>query len=129
MITFSEATLPLSIGMKNPELQDAEEVATNTVVHTAMNGDLRTYRRTPATLKLTLTFRTLTRVKALELRAFVLATFGMILTYADHRGGTWRGKLLVEDLDILTEELGSGRDGIRKEANTIILEFEGTRLS
>lgn len=128
MITFVEPTLPRTLRIRNPEFEDSEDLSTNTLIHTAMSGRMVSYRRTPATTKLSLVFRDLTRLKAVEIRDFMVATAGMDVNFMDHRGETWRGKILTSPLDIVTDGLGSGQSGHRLESNTLSLEFEGAKL-
>lgn len=113
--------------LRSPEFLDTDETTLNTSFGTARDGSIWS-KKSPATKKFKLTFIELDRKKALETRDFLLLTQDNQETrYFDFNGTSWIGKFINEDFEIETPSRGSGDDTFRREANTIILTFEGRR--
>ena len=126
MIIFTNMTI--SIQMKDPELQDTYVLRLGPKVKTMMDGTIRSRRQTPATTHFGLHWRELTRPKAVELQNFLIVTSGQQLRYIDYEGNSWIGYILTDPAEIVTDSLGHGTADCRNEANSVALDFEGTKL-
>jgi len=121
-------TLTYSIWLKNPLLGDNLILNTQSIFYKAQDGSTIGYKKTPPLKKHRLQFDDLTRTNALELLAFCADAAGSLVKYTDVTSQVWRGIIITNPVEILTTGPGRGINSRRKEANTVILEFEGVLI-
>lgn len=127
MISFAhpQATPTLTINLRNPDLNDSLLIENRVQVRQAMNGDLRSFIRTPATSRLLLTFVELSKPKVEELIAFFITSAGAEIRYTDYDAVVWRGWLITDPAEFTTQ--GRKADTC-VEVSTITLEFKGSKV-
>jgi len=127
MITFSHPYIAptLSINIRNPELANSELVGIRTQVRQSMSGALHSFRRTPATRNLLLSFTELSKTKVQELIDFLTTSAGDELRYIDYNAVVWRGYILTNPAEFTTD----GKKGSTCiEVSSITLEFKGSKV-
>ena len=105
MIVFAHpyAAPTLTVNIRNPALNDSILVENRVQVRRAMNGDLRSFKRTPATRRLLLNFSELSKPKVQEIIDFLIASVGDEIKYTDYDAVGWRGWLMAVR-DIMNSE-------------------------
>lgn len=111
-----------TIQLPNPQWGDSESVMAEVQSKRAMDGTLYTYIRNKGRRKLLLSFR-LTRLKGLELRAFLKSYMSERLKLVDHLDRVWLGYLSNNPFEFDTPERGTPGGG--SELQNIELQFEG----
>jgi len=129
MIQF-EAPYPgiqTTVQYPNPLLSDTEALAASMSSRRAVDGTLYTYVKTKGgRRKMTWTLRML-RPKALDLRAFLLSYFASKIKVTDHNGRIWLGNFTNNPFEFDTSDRAGSEtnDGLKREIQTITIEFEG----
>lgn len=120
-----EAPLPVPVCVSflpDPESSDVENLLNNMDIHRSMSGNkVYTYVRSTEQRRLTYEFR-LTRMKGLELRAFIEAYYADQIRMTNHKSEIW----LVKFVNNPFEFSGIGRAGPTEYVN-IQLQLEGTK--
>lgn len=104
--------------LPNPQDADTENGVHSLDMKRAMDGTKYTYVKSTDRRRLTYEFR-LTRMKALELRAFILAYYDSDIKMTNHKDEVWEVKFVNNPFELST----SGRDSV-----SIQLVFEGRQL-
>ena len=118
-------TLQTTTILPDPEFSDGEAATGEVIPKRAMNGTLRTYRKTTPRRRLTWDFR-LTRPKTLELRAFIQSYFASKIRVTDHNNRVWVGNFLNNPFEARSDRAAKPDvGGVRGESNSIRIEFEG----
>ena len=127
MIVFAHpyAAPTLTVNIRNPALNDSILVENRVQVRRAMNGDLRSYKRTPATTKLLLSFSELSKPKVQEIIDFLIASVGDEIKYTDYNAVVWRGWILTDPAEFTTQ---GTKGGTCVEVSTLTLEFNGSKV-
>lgn len=127
MIEFAhpQAAPTLTIDLRHPEKGDSELVENRVQVRQAMNGDLRSFKRTPVTRRLLLTFVELSKPKVQELIDFLTTSAGDEIKYTDYDAVVWRGWIITDPAEFSTQ---GRKDGTCVEVSTITLEFKGSKV-
>ena len=81
---YPYASPTVELNLRNPDLGDSMQHDIQLQYGRAMNGGLYTYKYTPATRQLLMTFRHLTKAKVDELIDFLHQTSGRELKYTDY---------------------------------------------
>jgi hypothetical protein len=112
--------------LPNPELSDSEALTGTVTSLRAVDGTLYTYvKRTNERRKLVWSF-TLSRPKALELRAFLLSYYAALIRVTDHNNRVWTGYFINNPFEFVTDRRGAPSwQGLPGESQSITLEFEG----
>jgi hypothetical protein len=112
----------------NPEFGDSESLGVNVTIERAMDGTVYSYVKRKGRRILQWTF-TLTRNKALELRAFFLSYYASRVKITDHQGREWVGYFTSNPFEFSTDAKASPAiDPMpRGEHQTITVEFEGVQ--
>jgi hypothetical protein len=110
----------------NPDFGDSEGLAVSLSIKRAMDGTLYTYIKRKGRHALSWTF-TLTRNKALELRAFIESYFASQIQVTDHTGRIWVGHFIRKPFEFRGERRAAPAiDPMpRGEDYSITIEFEG----
>ena len=104
--------------LPNPEFGDSEGILGEVIVKRTITGSRHVYVKTKnQRRKLLLSFR-LTRLKALELRAFIQSYFASTVILVDHLDQVWVGNFMTNPFEF-TSVLASDL--------TIQLDFEGVK--
>lgn len=127
MISFQHpyASPTLTINIRNPNLGDSLLVENRTQVRRAMNGDLRSFTRTPVTRRILLTFEELNKAKVQELIDFLTTAAGDEIKYTDYDSVVWRGWIITDPAEFSTQ---GSKGGTCVEVSTITLEFKGSKV-
>jgi hypothetical protein len=112
--------------LPNPSFSDTESLTASVSPQRATDGTLYTYVKTKGgRRKLTWAFQ-LTRLKALELRAFLLSYFASKIKITDHNGRIWVGNFTNNPFEIEAQTRAApARGNVRGETHGITIEFEG----
>ena len=113
--------------LPNPRFSDSEALMVSVNRKVAMDGTRYTYvKRKDQRRKLVWSF-TLTRNKALELRAFIYSYFASKVKAIDHNGREWIGHLTSNPFEFDTTERAAPAIApmLRGEHVNIAIEFEG----
>ena len=111
--------------LPNPQFGDGEAHTSEVASRRAMDGTLYTYVKSKAGRhRLTLPL-VLSRMKALELRAFIQSYFASKVRLTDHLGQVWVGHFTSNPFEFSTPKRAAGWPG--GEMQAIQLEFEGTK--
>jgi hypothetical protein len=113
-----------AIALPVPELGDTDASNDVVTVKRTMTGIFYTYVKTTKTRTLSYDF-VLDRARALELRAFVLASQSELITLTNWKGEVYAGNLLSNPVVLTT----AGRYRGAREKVTVSLQFEGVRLN
>ena len=125
MISFSSGGY--SIDLPNPELGDSEQYNIKTKFKMAMTGAVFSYKNTPVSSRLLLSFTNLTDANKTALKTFIEDVIGSVITYVDYLSQTWTGYIITNPFEIDTYGRRPCRVGGEQEAHKITLEFEGVR--
>jgi|GEM_PF-2329795 len=113
--------------LPNPEFGDTEGFTADVVVKRSMNNTLYSYvKQKDGRKRLLMRFR-LTRMKALELRAFIRAYYRTEIELLDHEGQRWLGWITTNpnEFEYATAVTGGSAGG--RSLATIQIEFEGMK--
>jgi len=113
------------VTLRNPNLGDARQLSVYIRLKKSMSGVVVTYKSTPTTQKLLLTFRHLTKVKIDSLRTFISTSMGSEIKYTDHTSIVWRGYILSDPIEFVTQ---GRKGGSCIEISTVTFEFQGTKV-
>jgi hypothetical protein len=118
-------TIEVATLLPNPELNDGIGNKHSFNLQRSMDGTKRTYIRTLTRKLLTFNFR-LTRMKSLELQAFVNSYFSSRWRITDHLGRQFVGYLANNpfELQVANRALNSAGD----DYVDVTIQFEGTQL-
>ena len=109
----------------SPSFGDSESPSLGIDIKQSMNGTLYTYVKANARSKLQYRL-VLSRMKALELRAFVQAYYRAGIRLTNHKGEVWDVKFTINPFEFSGQGRSSDPGG---STITIDLEFEGTLVS
>jgi hypothetical protein len=117
-VTFSYGGL--SIGLRNPELDNADKMNWDRVQRENRGGDLNIFRdpEWPKFHQHSLEFRLLKAVDKEVLLSFVKQTLGQIITYVDYEGRTWTG-IITNPVLNFSQEFRGDSDNYK-----VAIEFE-----
>jgi len=102
--------------LPNPELNDSENLTDDLNIKRSMQGNYYTYiKRKNQRRHLSFQIK-LTRMKALELRAFIKCYFNSEIILIDHLNHCWKGKLTSNPFEY---------ESLLADIQMITLEFEG----
>jgi hypothetical protein len=122
-----EAPLPavqtISI-LPDPQSNDSEALLHRVDTKRAMDGTKYTYVNQVDRRRLTYEFR-LTRMKALELRAFIQSYFDSEIKLTNHKDEVWHLKFVNNPFEFSTAGRAAGSPG--GEIQSIQLQFEGVK--
>ena len=111
--------------LPNPQFGDGEAETCEVATKRAMDGTLYTYVKSKAgRRRLTLPLQ-VTRMKGLELRAFIQSYYASQVRLTDHLGQVWIGNLVNNPFEFSTPKRSAASPG--GELQTIRLEFEGVK--
>src|SRR5258708_1520749 len=96
--------------LPSPEFSDSEAARQTMQASQAMDGTLYTYVKSNARSKLQYAL-TLSRAKALELRAFVLSYYRATVLLTNHKGETWNVKFTSNPFEFEGVERAQGTPG------------------
>jgi len=116
--------------LPDPQFSDQESIADTIVQKRAMDGTRYVYvKRRAHRRKLHWTF-SLTRNKALELRAFIQAYFASRVRVIDHNRQVWVGNFTNDPFEYDTPERAAPAIAPmpRGEMQTVDIELEGVKL-
>lgn len=111
--------------LPNPEFNDSEAGRSTVQVLQAMDGTLYSYVKSNTRAKLNYTLN-VTRMKALELRAFVSAYYRAGIQLTNHKGEVWNVRFTSNPFEFSGDSRATGQPG--NEKMSITLEFEGTKV-
>lgn len=123
-----QAPLPLpstTTILPSPNLGDGEAPRPTIDIKQSMNGVLYTYVKSNARSKLQYSL-TLSRMKALELRAFIAAYYRAQIRLTNHKGEVWDVYFTVNPFEFSGTSRSSGPGN---SVMDITLEFEGTLVT
>jgi len=111
--------------LPNPKFGDSEKPSHSIDVKQSMNSTLYSYVKSNDRSKLQYTF-VLSRMKSLELRAFILSYYRALIRLTNHKGEVWDVYFTSNPF-----ELGSGVGASEPGGTsvTITLELEGKLIS
>jgi hypothetical protein len=117
-VTFSHGSL--SIGLRNPELNNTDKLIYDRIQRDNRGGDLIIFRDPmwPKTHLQELEFRLLKSVDKDALLDFVRQTLGQIVTYVDYEGRTWTG-IITNPILNFSQEFRGDSDNYK-----VHIEFE-----
>lgn len=111
--------------LPNPSFGDSEALRDTVQMRRAMDGTSYSYvRRTGGRRQLQHEF-TLTRMKALEVIAFIRAYQASKIQLVDHLGQTWVGNFTVNPAELETVRRSASSPG--RELVNLRIEFEGVK--
>lgn len=124
--TFSAPypTLKVTVVMPNAQFEDGRAPESSVDVKRSMVGDTFTYVKTSDRQQLRLRY-TLTKMKALELQAFIRIYYRAEWRIGLHDNTTWIGSLAVNPFDGRTTQRAGGQPG--GEAVEVVLLFSARR--
>jgi len=116
--------------LPNPEFSNTEALTASLTSRRAIDGEHYTYVKTKnGRRKLQWTFL-LTRNKALELRAFIIAYYASVITVIDHEDRKWVGHFTNHPFGIRSETKAGPaiQSWPRGETHSLAIEFEGVEV-
>lgn len=119
-------SLQTTIILPSPQFSDSEAPQGTIDIKRSINNTLYTYVKSNSRSKLTYTL-ILSRMAALELRAFILAYYRATIRLTNHKGEVWDVKFTSNPSEFSGKGRASSDPG--QETVEITLEFEGTRVS
>lgn len=115
----------LAIVLPCPEFGDTQNNETSILIKRSMNNRLFSYIRTNSDLqKIKYTFQ-LGRLKSLELRQFVQAAMGEVVTLTNHKGEIWKGYITNNPVELVAK---AKYENERERVDTS-LEFQGIKIA
>lgn len=128
MTLILQAPVPLlttTTVLPSPQFGDGEIPKHSISVMQSMNGTTYSYVKSNARSQLQYSL-TLSRMKALELRAFILAYYRAKVRLTNHKGEVWDGYFTSNPFEFSTD----GKSSMPGNAEqTITIDFDGTRVS
>jgi len=113
-----------TVTLKNPMLGNTYSHDDNKTIVKAQNGDILTYRDAPTIEKLNLTFQWLEPADLVNLKTFLKANIGTVVTYLDHESILWDVKIITWPLEIVfTRKCVSG------DLSTVSFILQGKPIS
>jgi len=114
--------------LPNPQFSDSEQLTAEVEAKRAMNGTLYTYVKTKGDRRRVQWSFSLSRNKALELRAFILSYFASTIRVTDHHGRQWVGRFVDNPFEFDTPRRAAPaiHPMPRGEQQQITISFEGT---
>jgi hypothetical protein len=109
--------------LPSPKFSDQESPRSTVEIQRAIDGTKYSYVKKNQRRKLQYLFR-LTRLKALELRAFIYAYYRATILVTNHKGEVWRMKFVSNPFEF--SGLGRAKNSPGNEYQEITLELEGT---
>lgn len=128
MITL-QAPLPgiaTTTYLPNPTFGDTEGISSTLTVKRSMNGLRRTYVKKVLDRELSYTFR-LTRMKGLELRAFILEYFDSKIKLTNHKNEVWEVYFINNPFEF--QQVRRWMNSPGNEETGINLQFRGRKVS
>ena len=111
--------------LPNPQFGDGEAISVEVTTKRAMDGTLYTYTKsTGGRRRLTLPMQ-ISRMKGLELRAFIQSYYASKIRLTDHLGQVWVGHFVDNPFELSTPKRSVASPG--NEIQTIQIEFEGVK--
>lgn len=102
--------------LPNPEWDDSENLMDEIILKRTVDGGRHVYVKTKnERRKLIFSFK-LTRLKALELRAFIQSYFASEIKLTDHLDRIWLGNFIINPFEFMTTNAN---------ISTIQIDFEG----
>ena len=111
--------------MPDPEFNDGDAQRHSVDIKRSMNGTRRTYIKSNARRQLVYQF-SMSKMKALELRAFIMAYYRAKILVVNHLGDRWLVNLTNNPFEFDSGSRAGGWPG--DEMVNITLEFEGEPL-
>jgi hypothetical protein len=105
----------------NPDFGDSESPRSTMTTQQSMNGTLYSYVKSNTRSRLQYTL-TLSRMKALELRAFITSYYRATVRLTNHKGEVWDVSFTSNPFEFTSKEKSSDPGDATV---TITLEFEG----
>lgn len=112
--------------LPSPQFNDSEGRRLVVDVKRSMNNTKRSYVKSSARSRVTYTFL-LSRMKALELRAFIQSYYAAKLRWIDNLGDVWQGYLTGNPVEFSAAGRAQGWPG--GEYVEVTIQLEGTRIS
>lgn len=112
--------------LPNPQLSDVENRDLTVGTQRSMNNKRYTYCKDGGTGKLTYTFA-LTRMKSLELQAFVETMIGQQIRMTNHKAEVWNVYIDNNPFEVAQSRRAGGSPG--NETDSVSLTFEGVQIS
>ncbi len=125
LVVLMTETPQTVITLPPPEFGDSLGGTSKINIKRSMAGDRRVYKRRSPTSKLSYTF-VITRLKAIELRSFILNNNSKQLRMINWKAETWIVKLTNNPFSFSED---ARWDSIQGNKCSITLEFEGVRLT
>ena len=113
-----------AIVLPTPLFDDSENLVSNMTLRKSMNNTMYTYVKTSRNRLLRYTFR-LSRMKALELQAFVRLHNSDYIKIENWKGEVWKARLTLNPLEFVQ----NSRFSPTNDGTDISLEFEGVKIS
>src|ERR1700674_5430285 len=111
--------------LPSPNFSDNQARKHTVEMRQSMNGHLYSYVKSNARSKLQYSL-TLSRMKALELRAFIQAYYRAKVRLTNHKGEVWEVYFTSNPFEFSTASKSSAPGGVTED---IVLEFEGTLVT
>lgn len=118
-------SLTTTVLLPNPQFGDGETPTHSVAMKQSMNGTLYAYVKSNARSKLQYNL-TLSRMKALELRAFIQAYYRAKVRLTNHKGEVWDVYFTINPFEFTSKDRSSDPGNSTME---ISLEFEGTLVT
>lgn len=109
--------------LPNPQFSDVEKHDQTVNRKRTMNNTLYTYARDSGGIKFTYTF-SLTKMKSLELQAFIETMMGVQIKLTDHKNAVWLVYIENNPFEVSEARRAVGPTG--NEFDSVSLSFEGT---
>ena len=110
--------------LPSPEFSNVDSKPHQLNIKRATDGTRRVYKKTAQTQITNYTFN-LTKMKALELRAFIKLYFDSNIVVTDHNGDIWDNKLTNQPWSFVADQVAQNLTG--REKVQIPLAFEGVK--
>lgn len=104
--------------LPNPDFDDSEGLMDEVIIKRTIDGARHTYVKTKNQRRKLLFAIKLTRLKALELRAFIQSYFYSEIELTDHLDQVWIGNIIVNPFEFTTASA---------DVTTIQIDFEGVK--
>jgi len=110
--------------LPNPQFSDVQDTDQTVSRQRSMNNKVYTYAKVGGTSKLTYTF-TLTRMKSLELQAFVETMIDQQVRLTNHKNEIWLVFIDNNPFEISQARRAAGPSG--REFDSVSISFEGVK--
>ncbi|REJ65623.1 MAG: hypothetical protein DWQ31_16925 [Planctomycetota bacterium] len=111
--------------LPNPQFGDGEATTDDVSTQRAMDGTLYTYVKSKGSRRRITLPMEISRMKGLELRAFIQSYYASKIRLTDHLGQVWVGNLVNNPFEFSTTKRSVASPG--GEMQTIQIEFEGVK--